>query len=119
MLRPIAHLVLPPLLNPAVLTRRSLSQSRRRLINARRRSFRHSLVYYFHVFPERVLLDALHLFFGEMVACVVNLLVVADWLGGVLVLPLDPGLPGLAQSDWVHASLLDTALLGCVLPGNR
>ena len=64
---------------------------------------RHGLVEDVHIFPQRVLLHRPDLFLGELVAGVVDLLVVADRLARDA--PLDPRLPRLAQSDWVHASL--------------
>ena len=65
-----------------------------------------------HVFPKRVLLHRLNLFLGKLVASVVDLLVVADWLAWSA--PLDPRLPRLAQSGRVHTSL--SSLSTCVLP---
>ena len=67
------------------------------------RRLRHGLVEYVHVFPKRVLLHRLDLFFRELVAGVVDLLVVADWFARDA--PLDPRLPRLAQSDRVHTCL--------------
>ena len=67
------------------------------------RRLRHGLVEDVHIFPERVLLHRPDLFLGELVAGVVDLLVVADWLARGA--PLDPWLPRLAQSDRVHTCL--------------
>ena len=59
-------------------------------------------------------MDAFHLLFCELVARIINLLIIADRLGGVV--PLDPGLPGLTQTDRVHASLPAAGLLESMLP---
>ena len=77
----------------------------------RRRCLGHGLVYDIHILPQGVLANPLDLLVRELVASVVNLLVVTDGLAWLS--PLYPGLPGLAQCLGVDAYL--PSLICCVL----